>query len=862
MTDEIAEIEIRIDGHVTKTELSGMTEDAKGWHVLVRASQGQKAIFKVKGETTPHHALITEVRAVDEDGNTVDVWDASSGTHHVSPPYPHETEFEIEVHNTNAAGPVPRGGGYFRVLDEGGGGSLASEPHGDGSPASEPRGGGSIASEPQGGGSIASEPQGGGSIASEPQGGGSIASEPRGGSLASEPHGDGSLASEPQDGADGPRGSAVLEAAPAATRRAPVAAPATMRRARVASRVVESPGNVIIRLRTRDDAAVRGHALLVGVPLRDLGGVDRCLTQIWGWLGPEYEVANLWTGASTAALGEGMDRLRDDVRLGDQVLVYYAGHGLQALSPAGSETSPVSALTTMDTVDRDQRPADRFITADQLVEWLRALARACGADDPSAFEHGAAPQGPSVLAMFDCCHGEGLLDPWPESEAERAQLLHRLADGVDKGPEREARARAPGVLWALAAGRDEVSGGRSSREVGRFTDAIVSVLRSHPGEPMWAVMDRLHARWDRALQTPRVCGPVSVVPLQGLRVERPRGWLPCTREAGAPGWRVELAEAAGWVAGTSVAMTSSLVVPPHVEGRVESLASGRLGVRVSESADLEPQIPDFAWAHRQGLVRSALVEVWGGTPLSRARVLDELEGVVREARDLGSDPRDKPERACVGLALGERGVTIRDVWGDELAHTSDDDVDAWIRWIERLAMLQDWLTVERDGPGWRAGAFELRGGTWNGAGDRVPWAMGSTPKVTPATPLWASLVDHTPGWPAYVGLFRVRADRTVEVLSRHAANGGLPLTRREPAIQLGSWGGTLRLAWPKGVAEDGAVRSEELVAVVSNRPLTFSLLGMEASPGWGELGAEASTRRPGRSRVKLTMLRLRYRLRG
>ncbi|MEM7154989.1 MAG: hypothetical protein AAF799_19230 [Myxococcota bacterium] len=123
MSKKIVEIEVDIDvDGVTMTSVAGATADPRGHHVKVKASEGQTAVFKIKGQTTAVHATITEVHAVDECGESFDQWSDIGGAHQESTPYTHGTEFVVEVHNTNNSGPTPRGGGYFRVLDEGAGG--------------------------------------------------------------------------------------------------------------------------------------------------------------------------------------------------------------------------------------------------------------------------------------------------------------------------------------------------------------------------------------------------------------------------------------------------------------------------------------------------------------------------------------------------------------------------------------------------------------------------------------------------------------------------------------------------------------------------------------------------------------------
>jgi hypothetical protein len=437
------------------------------------------------------------------------------------------------------------------------------------------------------------------------------------------------------------------------------------------------------------------------------------------------------------------------------------------------------------------------------------------------------------------------------AEAGRKAILRQAGQAlavVDRG-ELDAEA---GVLWVLASGRGEIAQGPSSGDVGLMTQVLMKVLQDHPGEPWWAVMDRLWAEWSESSQSPGLAGAEPLIPLSGSRLERPDEWLPCVRTEGATPWQVELADAVGWLAGQSVVLTSSLAIPALAHG---TLARGPAGleVRVAEHDGGSLTGQRFAWACRRSLASTTVVELWGGNAIQRGDVASLLEGSVMEARDLGSSTRATPEQSCIGLEVDGNAVIVRDRWGDAVARTSLDDPTAWLRWIDRLAAIDDWLAVESSAKGWPHDAFALRWGTWSKDGQREEWAE-PTPVVSPETSLWIELEARMRWLPAYVGAFRIRADREVEVLTRHVP-GGLLVTERYSVAGLGQQE-PLRLAWP---GCDGRERTERLVVMISDRPLSFATLARRGMPGEQGLGWPERTGQPAQPRVSLRALR--YRLR-
>lgn len=450
-------------------------------------------------------------------------------------------------------------------------------------------------------------------------------------------------------------------------------------------------GAQVLRLRTRPGASVRGHALLIGCPLAGLGGVAECLALVQAWLADDYEPVGEPVRSTRAGIEQQVDRMRADIRRGDQVLVYYAGHGRQDLPQADLHDQPVAMLLPMDAREPTP-PESRLLPGYVFVEWLRSLACACGADpdEPFAAGEGADGSRPGVTILLECCHAAGLLSAWPQQEAARGAILHEA--GLDlAGVDRGGADLGGSVLWVLATGRGEIARGLQSGTVGRMTQALVQVLRDHPGEPWWAVMDRLRAEWNDPTQSPGLVGAESMIPLSGAWLPRPDDWLPCVRvepcvQTDAPRWRVPLAEGAGWAAGQSVVLTVALAVPTVARG---TLVHGEDGFELQVDDDDGPALAGrrLAWACRTSLAGTAVVELWGGDAIARGDVAALLEGVVTEVRDLGSGTRSAPEQGCVGLEVQGAAVVVRDHGGDAVARTSRDDLPAWVRWIERLAAI-------------------------------------------------------------------------------------------------------------------------------------------------------------------------------
>ncbi|MCX4239722.1 caspase family protein [Paraliomyxa miuraensis] len=603
------------------------------------------------------------------------------------------------------------------------------------------------------------------------------------------------------------------------------------------SEAIDPPGATVLRLRTKEGAPSRGHALLIGCPFAGLGGVAECLVLVEGWLREHgYEAAGPSVRSTKQGILSELERLRADVRRGDQALVYYAGHGHQELPDVDDHDAPVAMLLPMDA--DEPAPQGGPIPADLLVEQLRGIARACGADLREPFAgSGAGERSPSMTIVLECCHAAGMMDAWPIDEAKRAKLLQsarRRITGVDRGgfdPE-------AGVLWVLATGRGEIARGSRSRTVGLMTRAVTTELAKHPGEPWWAVMDRVRATWTDSTQSPGLVGAEALVPLTSERIERPEDWLPCVRDQDAAPWLVELAHVLGWGEGESVMLTPLLAAPAVVHGTLESGAAG-LEVRMDDGSALAGG--RFAWASRSAAASTALVELWGSNALLRGDVASAIEGSVAEARDLGSGMRTTPKEGCVGLEVSTRGVIVRDRLGDAVACTSLTDASTWLRWIGRLAALERWLAVGTTTKGWPANAFALCWGTWSSSGAREAWTD-SVPDLRAGVPVWIDLEAGTTCVPAYVGVFRIKANRDVELLTPHVP-GGLPATGRYPLTKLGR-DEALRFEW-LGCA--GNERTEQLVVMVSDRPLPFTTMARTDSVGGTGWDADrVEQRRPAR----------------
>ncbi|MCH9683083.1 MAG: caspase family protein [Deltaproteobacteria bacterium] len=597
---------------------------------------------------------------------------------------------------------------------------------------------------------------------------------------------------------------------------------------------VPESGAAVLRLRTRSDVNVPGHALLIGSPFNNLGGVGSCLRRVISWLIPLYEVVEGPLEPTKANIETQVAELLRVVQPGDQTLVYYVGHGMQGLPDPEHHDQPVTALLPIDALLRDET-GPNLIPGNDVVEWLEQLADSCGVPPPGPMQRSRRHDEvtASVTMIFECCHSAGVMGDWPAAAVDCTAIVEAMGRKLEERVRRGGADPLPRVVRVMASGRDEWAQGPTVNDVGVMTHALVDLLEAHPDEPWWAVVDRLRMQWTESTQHPQIAGPDALIPLSGRRFERPADMWPCRRIA-RDWWHCALAEAAGCRPGQAVVLTSSLAVGGQARGRFELDEDGVLGIRLVADAVLSKQ--DFAWATRRAVVRRAVVNVRGGDAHARAALLTILKRCAH-ARDEGPKPPGAPETLRRGrrsstvatFELDSDGVVLRDRWGDAVVRGELGDEALWESWLHRLVVLDDWLAMEHRARGWPDDGFTLRWGTWQQGRPRV-WGE-SPPTLSAQTPVWVELEASIACMPAFVSLFRVRGDRVVEALTPHIP-GGLPIADRYPLVGLGRGAEPLQMQWPPGLDGDGP-QWEQLVLMVSDRPLPLVLLRRGGVRGGG-----------------------------
>lgn len=561
-------------------------------------------------------------------------------------------------------------------------------------------------------------------------------------------------------------------------------------------------GAQVIRLRTRPGAPVRGHALLIGAPLAGLVGVDRCLTLMQRWLlSKDFVVVDKPVPSEAARIEEQMTALLADVEPGDWVLVYYAGHGMQVLPREHEHPRPLAVMLPIDAID-----SEVVVTGEDWNQWLEALSKAVEPDDCRG-------RVPGVTVILECCHALALMERWPEA-SEREAIMRRIREDLAalRRQHRGPFDPLPGVVRVLASGRDERA------DVGEMTAALVGLLDAHPDEPWWALMDRLRGAWSKPGQHPGVTGPIERVPVSHDRLERPAGLVPCRRDEAS--WRLEIGATTGWTPQRRLALTSSLRLPPRAWATLDA-DGARL--HIVGPAEASAALDDFAWAMPAPHRRRAVVMVSGGSARQRRDLARRLQPLVK----LVDEPAHRSENihGHIRFQLTGRAVEIYDRWGDRVACTSRDDPELWSAWLDRLTTLDDWLDLAKRGSPWPAGALDLRWGTYDRGDTRC--FDGPHPAIDPSCPIWVEVIA-APWMRAYVSIFRILADRSVESLSRHAPRG-LILTGDYPKAALGTSERPLRFEWPAGEpsATDDEPRTEWIVALVSEQPMSLAMLACD-----------------------------------
>lgn len=117
---------VTIGGSEVGLESADLQLDDDGFYYMLDEQSTETVVVRLKGKTTAHHNVITGVRSVPTPDSGNGQWTSWSnqGDVFVSPAWGLGDEFRIEVDNSASADPEPRGGGHFRVIEDGSGGTI------------------------------------------------------------------------------------------------------------------------------------------------------------------------------------------------------------------------------------------------------------------------------------------------------------------------------------------------------------------------------------------------------------------------------------------------------------------------------------------------------------------------------------------------------------------------------------------------------------------------------------------------------------------------------------------------------------------------------------------------------------------
>jgi hypothetical protein len=204
--------------------------------------------------------------------------------------------------------------------------------------------------------------------------------------------------------------------------------------------------------------------------------------------------------ATHAAIGRALDQLAgDDVSPSDRVIIYFSGHGGYQKVTGGELSHQVECLVPVDY----RKPDGPLLYDAEMNRRLAAIAR----------------RTPNVTVILDCCYAAGAtrdggVDGAGASESIRTFPLpprhdaERARDPAEPGSATRLADRRAHVLTIAACLADE--GARETTEdghpQGRFTRALVRVLRSASGQLTWREIWSQVRAATRPGQTPTVHG--------------------------------------------------------------------------------------------------------------------------------------------------------------------------------------------------------------------------------------------------------------------------------------------------------------------------------------------------------------------
>jgi hypothetical protein len=123
MTDPVVKkVWVKVGSDISVEKVSGLIADAVGWRGEI--AKGETVVIYASGFDDNSRQLVTGVRSFSPPNSSTPTeipW-VAQGDAFVSPPFGHGSSFRMEVDTSKGeVDPIPSGGGYFRIVEEGGG---------------------------------------------------------------------------------------------------------------------------------------------------------------------------------------------------------------------------------------------------------------------------------------------------------------------------------------------------------------------------------------------------------------------------------------------------------------------------------------------------------------------------------------------------------------------------------------------------------------------------------------------------------------------------------------------------------------------------------------------------------------------
>ena len=469
----------------------------------------------------------------------------------------------------------------------------------------------------------------------------------------------------------------------------------------------------------------------------------------------------------------------------DLVTIYYAGHGYaRALASPDGRTTCTFVLATADMRDSTATKFRGIVDA-ELREWLGVVAMRTS----------------SIAVVLDCCHAAAMVPGGGEevSGAALRSMQAQLGTLVEEACKRGSSRGRGDLVYVVSSASPEIANeakDRQGRPIYAFTDRLVRTLEQVGGAPV---------NWDEVVFAATAqMAPVDAIQRPGVGGRRWRRIFGFD-DIKTDSWLGAVTDERTIVLRGGSAMTLAvgdrLLVEPLVLGTHQATMAVVTEVDALRAVLVRPSgaVPD------PPVVRAIRI---GRARLPVVRLVGEIDAALRRALETAPfTVVDGAGDGAIATLRGGDGLTLYE--GEErLVYwpASATDVAALIEWVSRIEACRALADCGRNAP---TPAFRVEVTLDDEGGPML--ADGAT--LAAGVRLRVRIHNDDRYHALYFAVYRLTADRAIDLLARHTAQGLCALPREYADCR------DVLLSWPAALDRALGERGETVVVLASHDPL-------------------------------------------